>query len=174
MSCLRITSLILVSMLACSAIAQSNQPSVWLGRSCTLDTTEKNKLVLPRVTSDKMVCIDRGAPQLEYEANSLRVISYKWGGAGLLLTCKSESVGRDFYKSSLMKQAAFVVGGKVLGLFMVAEPNMGCGWQQVSDLTEATQRCTAIANAWGMSPVGCSTPCGPPLLSSGGVCVSAK
>ncbi len=174
MSCHRIACFLLLSILASPATAQSKQPPVWLVRLCTPDTNVEDKLILPRVASGQTVCIDRGAPQLEYETNSLRVISYKWGGAALLLTCKSESHGRDFYKSSFMKQAAFVVGGKVLGLFMVAEPNMGCGWQQVSDVAEATERCTAIASAWGTSSVGCTTPCGPPLLSSGGICVSAK
>jgi len=136
-----------------------------MGRLCTGATQDENKMLL---AADKLfenapakkICIDRGVPSLDYRANALRIEIYKKIDAtGVRLKCASEQSAHQFYRDNVGKQVAFVVGNKILGVYTVAEPNMGCGWHQASGLDQATKQCEAIAHAWGVDAGACSKSC---------------
>jgi hypothetical protein len=160
------------------SLAPDILPTAWTGRLCS-DTTQPNDKVIlaPHELSERPsadhVCVDRARPRVDFQANSLRVISYSWGGAAIKFSCESEAQANEFFQRNKGGQAALVIGNKVLGVYYVARPTMGCGWHQAADVGAAQTQCEAIANAWGTSTDRCKSPC---ELSSGkgDICIVAK
>ncbi|MBS0214125.1 MAG: hypothetical protein JSR26_13265 [Proteobacteria bacterium] len=154
-----------VDSVASEPVQFAHAAQAWMGLLCSGATQDKNKLLL---VADKLlenphaktICVDRGVPSLDYQANALRIEIYKKLDAfGVRLKCASEQGAHQFYRDNLGKRVAFVVGNKVLGIYSVAEPNMGCGWYQAGSIEQATKQCKVIARAWGVDASACSKQC---------------
>jgi hypothetical protein len=158
---------IAASCLSGPAISGAGSPhhatQAWVGTICTETTRSKDKLF---VVADKLfgnaakLCVDTAAPILDYKPNSLRVETIKKiDVTGLRLKCASEDDGKNFFRINAGKDVAFIVGGRVLGIYRAEQPNMGCGWHEASGLDVAREQCKAIARAWGNDARKCSAPC---------------